>query len=135
MPTTPAAENKSETPPKKVLVVEDEELIAKPLSMKLKLSGFGVKNAYNGEEALDILAKEKFDLIILDLMMPKVDGFGVLTELKNWGDKTPVVVATNLNQAEDVSRVFELGVTNYYVKSDTTLDQIVEHVWRAINYK
>jgi DNA-binding response OmpR family regulator len=123
------------TPSKKVLVVEDEELIAKPLTMKLKLSGFEVKNAYNGEEALEILAKEKFDLIILDLLMPKLDGFGVLTELRNWGDKTPVVVATNLNQAEDVSRVFELGVSSYYVKADTTLDQIVEHVWKAINYK
>jgi DNA-binding response OmpR family regulator len=131
MTATPA----QTTPPKKVLVVEDEELIAKPLTMKLKLSGFDVKNAFNGEEALEILAKEKFDLIILDLLMPKLDGFGVLTELRNWGDKTPVVVATNLNQAEDVSRVFELGVSNYYVKADTTLDQIVEHVWRAINYK
>ncbi len=121
--------------PKRILVVEDEEMIAKPLAMKLRLSGFEVNNAFNGEEALDVLSKEKYDLIILDLMMPKVDGFGVLAELQKRGDTTPVVVATNLNQAEDVSRVFELGVTNYYVKADTTLDQIVEHVWKAINYR
>ena len=119
-------------PLKKILVVEDEEMIAKPLTMKLRLSGFEVKNAFDGQEALDILAKEKFDLIILDLLMPKVDGFGVLTELQKKGDTTPVIVATNLNQAEDVSRVFELGCTNYYVKADTTLDQIVDNARKTI---
>ena len=117
---------------KKILIVEDEELIAKPLSMKLRLSGFETKNAYNGEEALEILNKEKFDLILLDLLMPKVDGFSVLAELRKKGDTTPIIVATNLNQAEDVSRVFELGCTNYYVKADTTLDQIVENAKKTI---
>ena len=117
---------------KKILIVEDEELIAKPLSMKLRLSGFETKNAYNGEEALEILNKEKFDLILLDLLMPKVDGFSVLAELRKKGDTTPIIVATNLNQAEEVSRVFELGCTNYYVKADTTLDQIVENAKKTI---
>jgi len=117
---------------KKILVVEDEELIAKPLSMKLRLSGFEVKNAFDGQEALENLAKEKFDLILLDLLMPKIDGFGVLADLQKKRDTTPVIVATNLNQAEDVSRVFELGCTNYYVKADTTLDQIVENVKKTI---
>jgi DNA-binding response OmpR family regulator len=110
---------------KKVLVVEDEEMIAKPLSMKLGFAGFEVKNAADGQQALDILAQEKFDLILLDLLMPNVDGFSVLTELRNRHNPTPVIVATNLNQPADVSRVFELGCSNYYVKSDTTLDQIV----------
>jgi len=117
---------------KKILVVEDEELIAKPLAMKLRLSGFEVKNAYDGSEALAILAKEKFNLILLDLLMPKIDGFTVLAELQKNGDTTPVIVATNLNQAEDVSRVFDLGCTNYYVKADTTLDQIVENARKTI---
>jgi len=117
---------------KKILIAEDEELIAKTMAKKFALSGFEVKNAYNGQEALDLLAKEKFDLMILDLMMPVMDGFGVLTELKKRGDKTPVIVATNLNQVEDVTRVFELGCTNYYVKADTTLDQIVEEARQTI---
>jgi len=117
---------------KKILVVEDEELIAKPLSMKLRLSGYEVKNADDGEEALAVLAKEKFDLILLDLLMPKVDGFGVLAELNKRRDHTPVIVATNLNQPEDVSRVFELGCTNYYVKADTSLDQIVDNARKTI---
>ena len=96
------------------------------------MSGFETKNAFDGQEALEIIAKEKFDLILLDLLMPKIDGFAVLAELKKKGDTTPVIVATNLNQAEDVSRVFELGCTNYYVKADTTLDQIVENVKKTI---
>jgi CheY-like chemotaxis protein len=118
---------------KKVIVVEDEEAIVKLLSTKLGLAGFEVKTAPDGEVALAMLASEKFDLILLDLLMPKVDGFGVLAELKNRNDKTPVIVATNLNQPSDVSRVFELGCTNYYVKADTTLDQIVEHVQRVLS--
>ena len=117
---------------KKILIAEDEELIAKTLSKKLTLSGFEVRHAINGQEALDFMSKEKFDLLLLDLMMPVMDGFGVLAELKKRGDKTPVIVATNLNQVEDVTRVFELGCTNYYVKADTPLDQIVEEARRAI---
>jgi Response regulators consisting of a CheY-like receiver domain and a winged-helix DNA-binding domain len=117
---------------KKILIVEDEEMIAKPLTMKLRLSGFEVVNASDGGEALTMLAHDKYDLILLDLMMPEVDGFSVLAELQKKGDKTPVIVATNLNSPEDVSRVFELGCTNYYVKADTSLDQIVENARKTI---
>jgi DNA-binding response OmpR family regulator len=119
---------------KKILVVEDEEMIAKPLSMKLRLSGFEVSNAFDGEEGLAKMEKEKYDLILLDLMMPKMDGFGVLSELQKRGNTIPVIVATNLNSPEDVSRVFEYGCTNYYVKADTTLDQIVENARHTIKY-
>jgi DNA-binding response OmpR family regulator len=120
-------------PAKKILIVEDERLIAKPLAMKLQFSGFEVKNAYDGGEALALLEKEKVDLVLLDLMMPRVDGFDVLTEMKKRGDMTPVIVASNLNQEKDVSKALELGVTSYYVKSDTTLDEIVENVKTALN--
>jgi DNA-binding response OmpR family regulator len=99
----------------------------------LQNAGFEVKSAFDGGEALTMLENEKFDLILLDLMMPRVDGFDVLSELKKKGDTTPVIVATNLNQEKDVSRVLELGVTSYYVKSDTTLDEIVENVRAALN--
>jgi DNA-binding response OmpR family regulator len=117
---------------KKILIVEDEKMIVKPLEMKLKLSGFETGVAYNGEEALAVLEKEKFDLILLDLMMPKVDGFGVLTELKKRGNLTPVIVATNLNQEGDISKALELGVFSYYVKADTSLSEIVDNVKKAL---
>lgn len=119
--------------PKKILIVEDEPGISKLLSTKLALAGFKVGTAFDGQEALDTLSREKYDLILLDLLMPRVDGFGVLSELGQRKDRTPVIVATNLNQPSDVSRVFELGCTNYYVKSDTSLDQIVEHAQRVLS--
>lgn len=118
---------------KKVFIVEDEKLIIKPLAMKLELSGFEVKSANDGGEALAVLEKEKFDIILLDLMMPKVDGFDVLTELQKRGDTTPVIIASNLNQENDVSKALELGVTNYYVKSDITLDEIVQKIKQVLN--
>jgi DNA-binding response OmpR family regulator len=118
---------------KKILIVEDEKLIIKPLELKLKLSGFETGVAYNGEEALEILKNEKFDLVLLDLMMPRVDGFAVLSELKKRGDETPVIVASNLNQMDDISRALELGVNSYYVKSNTSLSEIVENIRKALN--
>ena len=118
---------------KKILIVEDERMIAKMLVMKLQSAGFEVANAYDGGEALAIMEKEKFNLVLLDLMMPRVDGFDVLAELKKRGDMTPVIVATNLNQESDISRVLELGVSNYYVKSDTSLDEIVENIKSVLN--
>lgn len=108
-------------------------MIAKPLAMKLQFAGFEVKNAFDGAEALEMLANEKFDLVLLDLMMPKVDGFDVLTQLKERGDMTPVIVASNLSQEKDISRVLELGVTSYYVKTNTTLDEIVSNIKMALN--
>jgi DNA-binding response OmpR family regulator len=118
--------------PKRILVVEDEAGISKMMTTKLALAGFKADAAFDGEEALDILARDKYDLVLLDLLMPKVDGFGVLAELQRRKERTPVIVATNLNQPSDVSRVFELGCTNYYVKADTSLDQIIEHVQSAL---
>jgi two-component system, OmpR family, response regulator VicR len=118
---------------KKVLIVEDERLIAKPLALKLQLSGFKAKNAYDGDEALTILEKEKFDLILLDLMMPKVDGYGVLAELKKRGNQTPVIVASNLDQESDISRALDLGVDNYYVKAAITFDEIVEKIKKTLD--
>lgn len=120
------------TPPKKVLVVEDEKPIARPLALKLKFFGFDAKIAYDGEEALSILKNEKFDLILLDLVMPKVDGFSVLLELKARGDQTPVIVASNLSQEEDIKRAMDLGVKGYYIKANASLDEIVENVKKVL---
>lgn len=118
---------------KKILIVEDERAIAKPLAMKFQFANFEVKNAYDGEEALAMMKAEKFDIILLDLMMPKVDGFKVLAEMKIMGNTTPVVVASNLDQEADISRVLELGVTNYYVKTNTSLGEIVNNVKMVLN--
>jgi len=111
---------------KKILIVEDEKTMSKAL--KIKLSHFQVSLANNGEEAIDILSKNKFDLILLDIMMPKMDGFDVLESMKKKRNKTPVFILTNLNQDEDVNRAKELGAKDFLVKSNITLLEIVNKI-------
>ena len=113
---------------KKILVAEDEKPMARALELKLSGAGLEVQVVYNGQEALDILAKDPYDLVLLDLVMPVKDGFAVLAELKEKGNKIPVIVLTNLSQVDDYKRVKELGAKDYFVKSDTPIAQIVEKV-------
>ncbi len=113
---------------KKILIVEDEKPLARVLSLKLNSAGYLTTTVFNGEEALSILSKDHFDLIILDLVMPKKDGFFILSELNRLGIKTPVVVSSNLSQKEDVDKAKALGAVDYFVKSDITLVDVVAKV-------
>jgi DNA-binding response OmpR family regulator len=116
------------TSAKKILVIEDETPLARALELKLTHEGFEVKTASNGELALLCLKSEKFSLIICDLILPKVDGFQVLEFIKDSKIKTPVLVLTNLSQAEDEKRVLALGASDFFIKSNTPIAKIVEHV-------
>lgn len=116
------------TKAKKILVAEDEKPMAQALELKLGGAGFEVKSCFNGQECLDLFDKEKFDLILLDLVMPVKDGFVVLAELKEKGSKVPVIVLTNLSQVDDYKRVKELGALDLFVKSDTPIADIVKKV-------
>ncbi|MFC1608709.1 response regulator transcription factor [Patescibacteria group bacterium] len=118
---------------KKILIAEDDKPMARTMRIKLAKSGFDVTVAVDGEEALEFLSKDKFDLILLDIMMPKVNGFKVLEEMKNRGDNTPVVVTSNLSQSSDKSKVMELGARDYFVKSNTSIFDIVDHVKGILN--
>jgi len=111
---------------KRVLIVDDERPLAKALELKLTHEGIEAKAVFDGVEAIDILKSEKFDLILLDLVMPKKDGFQVLGDIKKLKITTPVIVSSNLSQEEDIAKAKELGAVNYFVKSDTTLAEIVE---------
>jgi len=113
---------------KNVLIVEDEKPMAHALELKLNNSGFVAKAVYDGQEALDILEKEKFDLIISDLMMPVMDGFELLKQLKEKSIKIPVIIASNLGQQEDIDRAKGLGAKDYFIKSDTPIAEVVEKV-------
>ncbi len=113
---------------KKILIADDEKAIGKALSLKLNSVGFETVLVYDGEAVLSALRESKFDLIILDLVMPKKDGFYVLSELKKMQLPTPVIVASNLSQEEDVNRAKTLGASGYFVKSDQTLSEIVDKV-------
>lgn len=118
---------------KKILVVEDEKSIARPISLKLQFSGYKTVVATDGQMALDLLTKEPFDLILLDVILPKLNGFAVLEQLQARGNKIPVIVASNLSQVEDIDRVKKLGAVGYYIKSNTPLGEIVEQIKKVLN--
>lgn len=115
---------------RKILVVEDDKFLANAYRVKLTKSEYEVRVASDGDEALKILNEYVPDLIVLDLMMPKVDGFTVLKEIK-MSDKfkhIPVIVASNLGQTEDVVRATKLGASDYIVKTDLTMKKFIEKI-------
>lgn len=113
---------------KKILIIEDEKSIARALEHKLVYAGFEAKTVFNGEEGVELLQKETFTLILLDLVMPKMDGFEVLEALKEQKNKTPVIVLSNLSQEDDEKRARALGAKEFFIKSDTSIVTIVERV-------
>ena len=117
---------------KKILIAEDERPIAHALELKLNSAGFSTKVVYNGEEALNEIEKNKYNLLMLDLIMPKKDGFAVLSEMKEKNTKIPVVVLSNLGQEEDKIKVTEMGAKGYFVKSDVLISGVVEFVKKIL---
>lgn len=115
---------------KKILIVDDEQLVIKALREKLLSEGFAVDSAYDGQEALLKVAKAKPDLILLDIIMPKLDGISVLKRLKQSPETNniPVIILTNLYDDKKVSEVLEAGNTDYLVKVEHTLSDIVNKV-------
>ncbi|MCK9578125.1 response regulator [bacterium] len=117
---------------KKILVAEDEKPLSKALEIKLGKEGFDVTVAQNGEEAISLLSKEDFDVLILDLIMPKKDGFSVLEFLKEKNKKVRIVVLSNLAQEEDFKKAKDLGAKSYFVKSNTPIIELVNYIKETI---
>ena len=113
---------------KKILVAEDDKFLVKVYESKLVKAGFEAKIAQDGEEVLEILKTFTPEIILLDLMMPKKDGFQVLTELKADPKlkSIPVIVTSNLSQPEDKEKALEMGAKDYIVKSDTPIQEIID---------
>lgn len=117
-----------------VLVAEDDKFYANVYKRKLEIEGYEVVIAKNGQEALDIIKTKTPDLILLDLIMPVIDGFGVLKEVKN-DIKTKnikVIVLSNLGQDEDMEKAKKLGADEYIVKSNLTIDELMDRIKAAI---
>lgn len=113
---------------KRILIAEDEKALSHALELKLSFSGFDVTVVNNGEDALATLAKDTFDLVLLDIVMPGKNGFEVLEELKKNQNKTPVIMLSNLSQEEDIEKAKSLGAVDFFIKSDTPLAEIVTMV-------
>lgn len=113
---------------KDILVIEDEAPLREILVKNLEEEGYEVSSAPDGQSGLDVLKKKKFDLILLDIVMPQMDGFLTLETMRTEGIDTPTVVLSNISQGEERSRAKKLGAIGYIVKSDTSLSEIIEYV-------
>lgn len=112
-----------------ILVVEDEKPLNNAIKLKLEHEGFEVVTAFDGASGLEIIkSNDNIGLLLLDLVMPKIDGFGVLREMKQAGKSVPTIVITNLTQPEDEQRAKELGAKAFFSKSDTPLSDLVQIV-------
>jgi len=119
---------------RKVLVVEDEPSLRKALTEKLTVAGFSVLAAKDGQEGLTMAINKHPRIILLDLMLPKMDGMSVLDRLRRdeWGKNVPVIILTNLMATDGYKKLAEeFNVVDYIVKSDRTLEEVVSKV-RAV---
>ena len=119
---------------KKILFIEDESALQKTLGEVLQQEGYQVVSALNGEVGVELAKKEIPDLILLDLVLPKLHGFEVLKKLKEAPEteKIPVIVLTNLEETEDVEKALELGATTYLVKENYSLEEVIEKIKKTI---
>lgn len=121
----------------KILVAEDDRLLANAYKVKLTREGYDVLIVNDGDELIANIEKYSPDLIVLDLIMPKTDGFSILEYLKKserWKN-VPILVSSNLSQTEDVVRVTKLGADDYIVKSDLSMKVLGEKIKSLIDRK
>ena len=121
-------------PPRRVLLVEDDRFLRRACEVSLRQRGFTVVTAEDGEEALRLARTEAPDLILLDLLLPKVTGLEVLRTLKA-EDATrgiPILVLSNSSREEDVQRVLKLGAVGYLVKANLSLQELGDRVARLL---
>jgi len=118
---------------KKILVLEDDSALSKALCIKLENNGYETIAVENGEDAISKIDKIRFDLVIIDLVTPRIDGFGVLKHLREKDALVPVFVVSNLSQKEDMDRVFDIGVNKYFIKSNVSLAEILEDVKKILS--
>ncbi|MCH7597466.1 response regulator [Patescibacteria group bacterium] len=115
---------------RKILLVEDDKFISRAYGDGLKRAGFEVTIATNGKEALEKMSNEPPQLLLLDLVMPIMNGFEVLEEinLSSIFKKIPIIVLSNLGQESDVKKAKELGAVDYLIKSNLSMKQVIEKV-------
>lgn len=119
---------------KKILLVEDEDFIRELYVRQLTKEGFQVKSAVDGQSGLNILKTETFDLLLLDIMLPGMNGLQVLREFKTHNPSSPMItiLLTNLGQEAVIKEGFELGAQAYLIKASYTPDQVVNEVKNAL---
>ena len=119
----------SEETKKKILIIEDDRALQSALVEILTKEGYETESAFDGEEGVQKAEAGKPDLILLDLILPKKDGFEALAEIKNGSNKNiPVLILTNLEEIDNVQKALDLGAKTFMVKSDFSLRDIIEKI-------
>lgn len=115
---------------KRVLIIEDDSFLQGLEASKLRKEGFDVITASNGQDALKRMEEPNIDVILLDLVLPNYDGFEILKKIREKESlkKTPVIVFSNLSEEKDIKKSKDLGATDFMVKSNFTLDELVKHM-------
>lgn len=120
---------------KNILIIEDDEFLRGLISKKFVSESFNIISAIDGTDGIKKAQEEKPNLILLDLVLPNIDGFEVLTKLK--GDSAtssiPIVILSNLGQKEDIDKGMKLGATDYIIKAQFTPEEIVEKIKAILN--
>lgn len=132
-PTQPSAPQQP-VQAKKILLVEDEDFIRELYVRQLTKEGFLVKSAPDGQTGLNTLKAEPFDLLLLDIMLPGMNGLQLLREFKTQNPASPMItiLLTNLGQEAVIKEGFELGASAYLIKASYTPDQVVTEVKNAL---
>jgi len=120
--------------PKTILFIEDESALQKTFGEILKQEGYEMIPALDGEVGLRLAKDKKPDLILLDLILPRIHGFEVLKKLKEDKEtkEIPIIVLTNLEGISDVDKAIELGATTYLIKAQYTLEEVVEKIKKTL---
>lgn len=119
---------------KKILIIEDDDFFRGLIAKKLLFEEFDVYMASNGEEGIAKVKEQKPDLVLLDMLLPSMDGFEVLEKIKTDPNtaQTPVIIASNLVEKEDVDRALKSGAVDYLIKSQYTPEMIIEKVKKIL---
>lgn len=115
---------------KNILIIEDDDFFRELLRKKLSSKDFNIFEAIDGERGIAAMKEKKPDLVLLDLLLPNVDGFEVLAKVKSDSDisSIPIIVLSNLGQQEDIEKALKLGASDYLIKSQFDINQIVDKV-------
>ncbi|MBU0731884.1 response regulator [Patescibacteria group bacterium] len=114
----------------KIVLVEDDKFLSKMYQSKLSMEGMDVNAAYDGEEGLEMVKKEKPDIILLDIVLPKMEGWDVLKAIKDDLEvkDIPVIILSNLGQEEDVRKGQSLGAADYLIKAHFVPREVIEKI-------
>jgi len=119
---------------KTILIIEDDKFLKELIARKLTEEGFGVSEAVDGEEGIKKIKEEKPDLVLLDLILPGIDGFEVLSQMRKESalSSIPVIILSNLGQKEDVEKGLKMGAVDYLIKAHFTPGEIIDKIKSAL---